>query len=289
MGTVGRILKQFEATGDVGSTSRHQERRHLRALDDTHELFIIGLVLEQPTLQLKEICYKIENTTSVKVSPSTICRLLHRYGMTLKKVRVVAAQRSADLRGHFMAEMMFFRRKTLVWLDETGSDRRNFLRKYGYSIRGDRAVETCFVSRGERINAIAAISCDGVVAYQLLKETVNTDNFFDFIRGHLLSELQEYDGESSSSVLILDNLSVHHAEPIVSLLQDTGILVEFLPPYSPDLNPIEEVFSYVKYYLRQHSDMIDAITDPTIIIHAAFNSITRQDCQAWITHSGYSY
>ena len=98
-------------------------------------------------------------------------------GWTLKEVRVVAVQRSANLRGHFMAEMLLFQQCTLVWLDETGSDRRNFLHKYGYAIRGDQAEDNCFISRGQHTNAIVAISCDGVVAYQLLKETVNTDNF----------------------------------------------------------------------------------------------------------------
>ena len=83
------------------------------------------LVLEQPTLQLKEICSKIENATFVKMSPATVCRLLHRFGMMLKKV-FVAAQNSANLRGHFMTEMLLFQQRTLVWLDETGSDGRNF-------------------------------------------------------------------------------------------------------------------------------------------------------------------
>ena len=81
---------------------------------------------------------------------------------------------------------------------------------------------------------------------------------------------------------------MHHTEPIVSLLQESGILVEFLPPYSPDLNPVDEAFSYVKYCLWQHSDVVDAITDYTQIIHSAFNSVTLGHCQAWITHSGYN-
>ena len=75
-------MKQFEATGDVGPTSESQERRHVRVLDDMHKLFTIGLVLEQPTLQLKEISSKTENATFVKVL-LMICRLLHQYGMTL--------------------------------------------------------------------------------------------------------------------------------------------------------------------------------------------------------------
>ena len=209
--------------------------------------------------------------------------------MTRKKVRVVALQRSNILRAQFMAEMLLFQRHTLVWLDETGSDRRNFLRKYGYAIRGDRAIEKHFVARGQRTNAIAAISSTGIVAYQLTQHTIDSNVFFDFIRGNLLPQLHPFDGDSPASVVIMDNLSVHHIEPVVCLLRCAGILVLFLPPYSPDLNPMEEAFSYIKFFLREHGDIIDAFDDPTQVLHAAFNSITSEQCNGWITHSGYSY
>lgn len=289
VGTVSRILCQFEATGDVRPKGPAKERRHLRVLDDLHEHFIIGLILERPTLELKEVCREIEAATCVKVSCSTLCRLLHRYGMTRKKIRVVAIQRSDTLRGQFMAELLLFQRHTLVWLDETGSDRRNFMRKYGYAIRGDRAIEKQFVVQGQRTNAIAAISSAGVVAYQLVSHTVDGTVFFDFIRSQLLPQLQPFDGESPASVVIMDNLSVHHVEPVVCLLRESGVLVLFLPPYSPDLNPMEEAFSYIKYFLREHGDIIDAFDSPTQVLHAAFNSITSEQCNGWITHSGYSY
>ena len=68
VGTVGRVLSQFEATGDVRPKGPTKERRHVRILDDLHEFFIIGLVLERPTLELKEICERIEAVTNVKVS-----------------------------------------------------------------------------------------------------------------------------------------------------------------------------------------------------------------------------
>ena len=66
------------------------------------------------------------------------------------------------------------------------------------------------------------------------------------------------------------------------------MLVFFLPPYSPNLNPMEEAFSYVKYFLQEHSDIVDALDDPIQVLHSAFNSITSSHCNRWITHSGYS-
>ena len=84
----------------------------------------------------------------------------------------------------------------------------------------------------------------------------------------------------------MDNLSVHHVEEIADLFQQSGIIL-YLPAYSPDLNPIEEVFSYVKYYLKKHDELLQAVPDPKPIIHSAFASITSEQCMSWIRHSGY--
>jgi len=73
----------------------------------------------------------------------------------------------------------------------------------------------------------------------------------------------------------------------MELLQDAGIVVIFLPPYSPDYNPIELVFSYVKAYLKHHDELLQALPDPLPVIKAAFESITPEQCQSWITHAGY--
>ena len=87
----------------------------------------------------------------------------------------------------------------------------------------------------------------------------------------------------------MDNLSVHHSQSIVSLLQDSCILVQFLPPYSPDLNPIEEAFGYIKQYLKLHEDIMEIMNDPLALINAAIDSITITLCNQWINDSCYDY
>ena len=86
----------------------------------------------------------------------------------------------------------------------------------------------------------------------------------------------------------MDNCSIHHVSSVKQLFNDAGILLLFLPPYSPDYNPIEELFSYVKHYLKEHDQLLQTVSDPYSIIKAAFTSITAELCQAWIGHSGYS-
>ena len=68
-------------------------------LDEQTELFAIGLIFESPTMYLQEVCQAIQDLTFIQVSPATICRLLHRYGITRKKVKQAALQRCYQLRG----------------------------------------------------------------------------------------------------------------------------------------------------------------------------------------------
>ena len=117
-----------------------------------------------------------------------------------------------------------------VFVDETGTDKRLALRRYGYSLKRTRAVTDRQLIRGKRFSAIAAICLDGVIDVQITTHSVN-----------------------GRSVVILDNATIHHVESAISLIEETGALAIYLPPYSPDLMPIEECISKVKAYIRSIS------------------------------------
>ena len=238
-------------------------------------------------MYLKEIVSLINETCGVLVSKATVCRTLKRYGMTRKKVQRVACQRSTILRAKFMSEALVYNRDKFVWIDETGSDRRNCLRKYGYSLRGYRAVKnSLIISRGQRVNAIAAITQQGLLSYQLVTSTVDSSVFFDFIRGSVIPNMLPFDGVNPSSIVIMDNASIHHTQEVIQLFTQAGILILFLPPYSPDLNPIEEMFSYIKYYLKLHEEILCA-TNLMTLLQSAFENVRQEQCQGWIDDSGY--
>ena len=88
-----RIYHRFEITGSVDALKQGM-RPQCRKLDDHHELLVIALLMENPCLYLYEICELIEKATNLKVSGSTVCRVLHRNGLTRKKVQTIAKQRS---------------------------------------------------------------------------------------------------------------------------------------------------------------------------------------------------
>ena len=144
-----------------------------------------------------------------------------------------------------------------------------------------------FLARGRRISAIAAISCDGLLECELITGTVNGDAFLKFVQGSLIPQMLPFDGTNQRSIAILDNCSVHHIVVVAEEFRKAGILVVFLPPYSPDYMSIELCFSYIKYYLKSHDEILQAISDPKVIIKSAFDSVTKEQCNNWITRCGY--
>ncbi len=145
------------------------------------------------------------------------------------------------------------------------------------------------LARGQRINAIACLSSSGILAVESVLGTINGETFFDFLRGTLIPQMMPFNGSNPLSILVMDNCSIHHTREVKDLLDKAGVLTLYLPPYSPDLNPIEEAFSYVKAYLRKHDDIIQAGIPLASILKSAFESISPRQCNAWITDSGYSF
>ncbi len=282
--TAHRIYGKFEDTGEV-FLARAKDRYNMRKLDEHHELLIIGLISENPCLYLRELRQLIFDATGVRTSGPTVCRVLRRNGFTRKKVQQVAKQRCMEYRALFMARALNFPSYMFVWIDQTGSDARANIRKFGYAVIGETPVYHRFLVRGKRMSAIAAICTEGLVDVELTTGSVDGDKFLDFVRGSLIPSMHPFDGVSSISIAILDNCTVHHVNEVKRMFEDAGILLLFLPPYSPDYNPIEQTFSSVKYYLKDHDELLQSTTDPKDIVHAAFTSITSENCKAWITNS----
>ena len=154
---------------------------------------------------------------------------------------------------------------------------------------GQRARNVRLMCRGLKVSAVAAVALDGFVSVQCSMQSVNEDVFCDFLERHLLPHLLPFNGVNPRSVVVLDNASIHHTQRAIELIQSVGALVHFLPPYSPDLNPIEELFSKVKACLRENDAAIQEIDQRglTDFVEAAFSTVTEDDIFGWFRHAGY--
>ena len=224
LGTVSNIMRIFFNTGTVDPKDP-PSRAELRVLDDHHKLYILGLLYVNPALQLQEICHRIEQITSVVVTPPTIFRLLKQNGMTRKKIRQVALQRCYWKRAKFMANVSFYFVEQFVWVDETGCN--DHTRKFGYALKGETPEYYRFHAHGRRVSSVAAMSVDGVLAYELTYNTVNGEFFLDFLRASLVPEMMTYNGSNPKCIIIMDNCSVHHVHSVLDYLNTVGIVVIF--------------------------------------------------------------
>lgn len=286
LGTVHNVNRRFIETGDV-MPKKVPQRTELRSLNHSDELFILGMIIDSPSHYLSELCHAIEDACGKRVSPSTVCKTIHKHGFTRKKLQHVAKQRSLQYRGEYMAEIQMYHRDCFVFIDETGCTSKDHTRKFGYAMRGESAVEHRWVHRGNRISAIAAMTTTGILAVELMTGSVNGDHFFDYVRGSLIPEMLPFDGRNQKSIAVMDNCSIHHVHPVTELFKNSGILTLFLPPYSPDFMPIEKTFSYVKYYLKQHDELWQTMNDPKVLVKAAFDSVNTSQCNGWISSCGY--
>jgi transposase len=90
-----------------------------------------------------------------------------------------------------------------------------------------------------------------------------------------------------NSIVVLDNASIHHVERVRDIVTGVGARLCFLPPYSPDLMPLEEVFSKVKYCLKESDNAYLATSQPELLVKLAFSTITQKDCIGYIRNAGY--
>ena len=192
-------------------------------------------------------------------------------------MQLIALQRDQCLRHDYVRDVSLYQSNFKVFVDETGCDRRDMHRKYGYGLRGKRVKSQQLLVRGERISVIAAITVNGVLCLEVVHGTVTGDIYVDFTQKKLLPCLMNFDGTNDNSVVVMDNCSVHHVQGVASSIKDIGALLHYLPPYSPDFNPIDLLFSKVKSSLKT-LEQYSAIQDIKTLVLLSFSTITASDC-----------
>lgn len=200
----------------------------------------------------------------------------------------VPLQRNDDLKAKFMAEISVYDPSMPIWIDESGCDCRNCIRKKEYSFRGITPKSHNLFIRGTRFSAIAVMSIEGIHDLYLFEGNVNGTRFTDYVTNCLLPILQPFNWINPHSIAIMDNGSIHHVDEVSELIENqAGARLHFLPPYSPDLNPIEKVFGQVKAIMKQNNFLFQASSMPRALLTIAISMITQQDCYAHAHHCGY--
>lgn len=196
-----------------------------------------------------ELVDSLQDKFERTVSERSIRRTLRSITWTRTTIRRIAQQRDADLRDFYLHTMAQFKSYQLIFVDESGCDRRVGQRRWGWSPKGTSPVEVTKFSRGKRWQILPAYTQEGILLRRVYQGSTDTALFEDFIE-QLLHCCGRY--PEPRSVIIMDNASWHNLEKIREMCKRAGVILKFLCPYSPDFNPIEEYFGVLKRFIKKH-------------------------------------
>lgn len=166
----------------------------------------------------------------------------------------------------------------LVFVDESGA-KTNMTRLYGRAMAGQRAFDNTPSGHWHTTTMLSSVRLDGSTACMVVDGATNKDVFEAYVEQILLPTLKAGD------IVILDNLSAHKSRHARELMESVGAELWYLPAYSPDLNPIEKMWSKIKSILRA----LKARTKETLIraIAEALEMVTASDAKGWFESCGY--
>jgi transposase len=169
--------------------------------------------------------------------------------------------------------------RSLVFVDEMGTN-TSLSPSYAWAPRGERASCSVPRNRGKNTTLLSSMTLEGLGASLAVEGATDRKVFEAYVERVLAPTLRR------GQVVVMDNLTAHKGERVRELIEERGGELLYLPPYSPDLNPIEEAFSKVKRILRKaESRTREALVEA---IGAAISAVTAKDARGFFEHCGYS-
>jgi transposase len=166
----------------------------------------------------------------------------------------------------------------LVFLDESGVT-TEMTRRYGRAPRGERAREGAPAGHWRTLTLLGAMTVDGLVATMTIESPTDGEVFLAYLQQVLCPRLRP------GQVVVMDNLSAHKNPAVRGYIEQTGAQLLYLPPYSPDFNPIEQCWAKIKESLRAAKARLLEVLDQALT--TAIAAVTSRNATAWFHHCGY--
>ncbi|MCP5067870.1 MAG: IS630 family transposase [bacterium] len=203
-------------------------------------------------------------------------------GLRLQKKRRRPAEQDrpdvAKKRRAFFRWMRTVDARKLVFVDESGAN-LSIGRSHAWIQRGQELADPRPVNWGKNLTMIGAIRRDGWLTMGTIWKAANTERFTAWVRKYLAPRLRRGD------IVIMDNLRAHKGAEVQRLVESRGASIKFLPPYSPDLNPIESAWALGKKRLKKIAPRTPRAL--RLASHRARRVVKPQHCRAWVTYAGY--
>jgi transposase len=273
---VRRLKQRFRQSGSLAPLQGGRGRaRKLAAYEDA----LRQAARQQPDATPAEHRDRLR----LPASRVTVWRALRRLGLTRKKKSTRAAERDrpdvAQARRQWPQKLAGVDPDDLVFLDETGANTAMH-RTHGYAPRGERVVAKAPLGGWQAVTFVGGLTAGGLVAPWALEGAMTGEWFLAYVEQVLVPALRP------GMVVVMDNLPCHKVQGIEAAIQAAGCRLEYLPPYSPDLNPIENAFSKLERGLRDWAARtVEGVYDgPRRLIHR----FSKAECLNYFRHCGYA-
>lgn len=204
---------------------------------------------EKPGLYLDEMAVFLWDEFRTLVTTSSTRQAVLAKGWSKKCTRQQVRERNTNLQEWYLHNLSDFQSYQLVYIDESGCDKRVGFRRTGWSALGVSPMQVSQFHRDQRYQILPAYAQDGIVFLRVFRGSTDATMFEDFI-AQILQHCRRW--PEPKSILVMDNALFHHSERMTQMCVDAGVKLVYPPPYSPDLNPIEEFFAEPKAFIKRN-------------------------------------
>ena len=277
--TAEKWLRRFPQSG---SKAPAKAGNCLAPALDPHESWIRDQALNIPGVTVRELTRRANGVLGLAVGKNTVWRFPGRCGLSHKKMTRIADERDRPdvkrRREIWMRHQGRIDRKRIVFVDET-CVKTNMAPLRGWGPKGERLPGSAPFGHWNTSTFIAALRHDRIDAPWVVDGPVNGEVFPAWVTQELVPTLRKGD------MVAMDNLACHKSPAVIRAIRAAGARVCFLPPCSPDLNPIEQAFSKIKRRLRH----VSARTRETLwrAVGEVLDTIEPQECANYLRNAGY--
>ncbi|TIL67891.1 IS630 family transposase [Mesorhizobium sp.] len=276
------LVRNYRTTGSL-VPKPSGGRRHSKL--DPHREFLLGHVAKKDDITMPELAAELAAAAGVEIAPASISRWLISGTATASKKTLQASEQDrpdiSKARREWQAKRqprMRLEPHRLVFIDETGTTTK-MTRPRGRCLKGQRLRSKAPFGHWKTQTFIAGLRCHGLTAPFVVDTPMNRRIFETYVETQLAPTLEKGD------IVILDNLAAHKSQTAEAAIRAKGAWLLFLPPYSPDLNPIEMAFAKLKAHLRAKAiRTIDALWQAIGDICNLFSPV---ECRNYFTAAGY--
>lgn len=278
--SVNSVIKVYKNTGRIQADRSNYGRK--KTINDAGINLIKEVINEDVSITLRNIKEVLFNKLNICASVSTIDRTISAFNYSFKRLQLIPEARNTTKTIEKRFEYANFysaqNEDRIIFLDEFGcscSIRSN----YGRSAIGTTPRKNIRTIRSKNYSVSAAISKRKLLHFKTISLPYNGERYAEFIVDFLVVLERE---NMSHCIFIMDNCSMHKVAPVREIIEEGGHSLVFLPPYSPQLSPIEECFSQWKSKIKSRNP--NSTVELENAIQIAFDSVSTTNCVAYFDH-----